>query len=237
VTLSDASTWTSSPLGISRHASSSICSLATMTTGRSRAEVLCTRSCGAATAGGSLEHEQRVDVWVAQRPQFRGGNQHEVDRLDREVLHDPEDGRANAHADIAPVTFDLGGNQREIALRVSLAQHQRPGVSEMGFQRGDVANLAVVGKQPVVLAERMCVYDRQTAGGGVTNVGDEGARSDLSRCRCEPTVVERGDRLFIDVRAALRIEIAHTGPVNVAMTLVDKAVGRVEQPEGSPHRL
>ena len=130
----------SSPGSSSRQpGSSSIRSLAMITAGwaaswsdRARIRPLRRPACASPgpgrspPAGGAFQHVELVGGRVAQRPQLGRGGQHQVERVQRQLVGDPADGATSPAPDVAAVAPDLRGDQGEHPLAVGLAAAPGP---------------------------------------------------------------------------------------------------------------
>ena len=133
--------------------------------------------------------------------------------------------------DVASAGFDLARDEREEALGVGVSVHQRHARAEVCFELWQPLDHAVVRKQPALLLEGMGVAQRERAGGGETDVCDEGARRDLLRLVREGAVLVGRDRLLAHVRTTVLVDPAEPRAVGLAMALEGEAVGGAEQPE------
>ena len=77
----------------------------------------------------------------------------------------------------------------------------------------------------------MRIGHHETAGAGVSDVGDEGRAVQVMGCGCELSVLPRGERLLVQRWRPVGAEHADAGAVGVAVTLRGQAVRGVEEPE------
>ena len=129
------------------------------------------------------------------------------------------------------MAVDLGRDQREEPLGVGVASDELHAGAELRLECGQTLDHAVVGEQATGLLERVRVAQLQGAGRGEADVGYERRGGDLPRLVRERSVAERGERLFVDVRRAVRVEVAESGPVRLATALGAQRVRRLQQPE------
>ena len=195
------------------------------------------RLLAAMSAGGTVEHVQRVRVRVAQREHLRLGRHDQVDRVDRQMLGHPTHARDDARVDVAVVPADLPRDQREQPLGVGLPVHQRAVIAELLLQPRQAGEHAVVGEQAPVLLEGVGVRERQRARRGEAHVRQERARALAARLAREGGVGKGRDRRLVDDRPPLRVEDPQARPVGVAPALRGEAVGRIQQPQLRAHRL
>ena len=201
--------------------------------GRSRAvrsgrAVLASRD---AVPGGALDHVQRMLARVAQRPQLAWRGDDDIQRRHRQPLADPARRGADARPDIPAVSVDLLGDQREVALRVRVAQHELAVGAQLVVQPRELAEAAVVRHDPAAHRERVGVAHGPAAGRGPPHVGDERRRDGLLRLADELLVGERRLGLLIENGLPGLIEVADPASVDVAAALHGQRVRGVDQPE------
>ena len=152
----------------------------------------------------------------------------------RQVLGDPGARGVDARADIAIVGGDLAGDQREEALGVGVAFDECQVIAEVGVERRQILDHAVVGEQPSVLLERVGVAQRSAR---------PWTRSGRGRRKCSRrpraprarTPRPRKRRSAACGRAARPlVKPAQARPVRLAVALRGEAVRRLEQPERRP---
>jgi len=144
----------------------------------------------------------------------------EVDRQDRKVLDDPSDGGLDASPDVSAVQIDLLRDERRSNARNRCRPRPERGPRRDGRSSSGKSSIdTVVREQPIVLAERVRVRNRQPPSRRVTDVRDECSRGDLLRFRGELAVSNAADRLLLHMRPAVRIKKADSGPIRVPVAL------------------
>src|SRR4051812_14429968 len=188
-------------------------------------------------ARAPLEDPQLVRVGVAQRPQLVGRREDEVQGVERELRRDPRDGRRDAGPQVAAGAAGLARDEGEEALGVGVALDERAVLAEVGLERGQVLEDAVVGEQPALLRERVAVAQGHRARRRVAQVDDVRARALLARLLGERLVLEGGNDAAVDVRRPVLAERADPVAVGLAAALDREAVRRLEEPEAAADAL
>jgi hypothetical protein len=93
-------------------------------------------------------------------------------------------------------------------------------VTQPVLQLRQVADGAVVGHDPALHRERMCVLRRRGAGRSLSHVAGERGRGQVPGLARERDVVVGGDRLLVQHRRAVGREDAKTGAVGVLAALL-----------------
>src|SRR3954465_11916087 len=129
------------------------------------------------------------------------------------------------------------GDEGEEALGVGVALDERAVLAQMGLERRQVLEDAVVGEEPPLLHERVAVAQGDRARRRVAQEDDVRARALLARLPGERLVLEGGDDAAVDVRRPVLAERADAVAVGLAAALDREAVRRLEEPEAAANAL
>ena len=184
--------------------------------------------------GWPRQDVQRVLVRVAQRPQLARRRDDRVQGRDRQVRRDPRRRGRDPDADVTAVRVGLLGDQREVPLRVGVAQHQVGVRAQLRLQPGERAKAPVVGHDAALHPERVGVTHRPTARRRPTDVRHERRGLGLPGGPLELLVAEGRLGLLVQHDPAVRAEVAQPRPVHVAAALHLQRIRGVEQPERRP---
>jgi hypothetical protein len=180
----------------------------------------------------AFQDEEVVRLRIAQRPLLVAARDDHVQGVERQLSRDPGSGSRQCRADVSAVGVDLLRDEREEALAVCVAAHQRAVLAELLLEPVETLDDTVVREHAPALDEGVRVLGAQTAGGGEAHVREEVGGLDLARLERERRVLPGGDRRLVHPGDSVVVEPAETGAVRLQPALCAESVGRVDQPEG-----